>query len=169
MNTWIARILVSIGVVVTAVPVAIAQSAIPPSHGRMDVSRQYQQRPFSLPSERVEARLTYIKTALKISEDQESQWSAYADVMRKLAREADERIETWRSWMKDRRQRPRPTAIERLERRQSFHAAALRRLNEILAAATPLYEVLTPDQKLVADRMLVPRPRRLGHEGWRRR
>lgn len=171
MTKLTTRALLSACFIALTVPMAIAQSGTPPSDGprALQESRRHQQRPFSLPSERVEARLAYIKTALKISDAQESQWSAYADVMRKLAREGDDRIKSWRSAMRDRMQRQRPTAVERLERRQSFHSAALARLNEILAVQRPLYAILTPEQKLVADEVLVPRrPGRFGHGGWRR-
>lgn len=166
----ITRTLVSICLIAATVPVAIAQSAPPPSDGpRAMHERHHQQRPFSLPGERVEARLAYVKTALKIAGDQESKWTAYAEVMRKLAREGDERIKSWRSGVKDRMHGQRPNAIERLERQQSFHAAAVTRLNEILAVEKPLYATLTPEQKVVADEVLVPQRRRgFPHGGGRR-
>ena len=171
MNKLITRTLVSMCFIAATAPVAIAQSATAPSDRSrgFQESRHHQQRPFSLPSERVEAQLAYVKTALKIAGDQESQWNAYADVMRKLAREGDERVKSWRSGPKDRMQRQRPTAIERLERQQSFHAAAVTRLNEILAVQKPLYAALSPEQKLVADQVLVRhRPGGFRHGGSRR-
>ena len=60
----------------SAIPAAIAPMATPQtngpqrSHARQD---QHAKRPFQLPSERVEARLAYIQTALKIT-DTKSQW-----------------------------------------------------------------------------------------------
>ena len=42
-----------------------------------------EQRPFSKPSERIEARLAYQKTALKITDAQTSVWNTYADFSRK--------------------------------------------------------------------------------------
>ncbi len=135
-------------------PLAIAQSAPTPAprapHFRLE------QGPFSLPSERIEARLAYLKTALKITGTQEQQWNAFAEVMRKHARERDEQVKSWRSAMHDRMHQPKPNAIERLERQQSIHAAAVVRLNDLLAAAKPLYAALSPEQKQVADEVLAP-------------
>jgi hypothetical protein len=58
---------------------------------------------------------------------------------------------------------PQVTAIERLERAQQRTAERSARLNEVLAAAKPLYASLSPEQKQVADGMLAHR----GHGGQR--
>ena len=171
MHKLITRTLVSVCLTAAIPLMANAQTVNPtadePSAPHM--SQHHQQRAFSLPSERVDARLAYLKTALKIASAQESEWNAYADVMRKLAREGDEHVKSWQSGMKDGMQHHRRTAIERLEREQSFHAAAIAKLNEILPVAKPLYAALTPQQKLVADEVLVPHHRMMsGHGSWQR-
>src|SRR3990170_1827410 len=84
--------------------------------------RNFAQRPFSRPTERVEARLAYVKTALKITDAQQSQWDAYANVVRKNAQEMEQKFRSRRAGAPGRHQRP--NAIERLEREQSFHAEA---------------------------------------------
>lgn len=132
-----------------------AQQAQRPDHGK---------RQFRLPSERVEARLAYAKTALKITAEQEAQWMAFAEVSRKHAKAADERIKAMRNARAQRAQAQRPTAVERLERRQQMLATQSERLGEVIAAAKPLYAVLSPEQKAVADQMLSPR-RGHGHRG----
>jgi hypothetical protein len=95
-------------------------------------------RAFSLPSERVEARLAYIKTALKITDAQQPQWNVFADTLRKQAAEGDKRMQAWRAQAGQRTERQRPTAIARIEREQQRHAAAVVRLNELFAVEKPL-------------------------------
>lgn len=113
------------------------------------------ERPFSKPTERIEARLAYVKTALKISDRQQTQWDAYAALLRKQAKEMEDRFDQNRA---QRGQMPgpqnRPNAIERLERQQSMHASAIVRLNELLAVQKPLYAALSAEQQKVADVVL---------------
>lgn len=120
-----------------------------------DMRQRMAERPFSKPTERAEARLAYIRTALKITARQQQQWDAYASFVRKYAKEMEDR----RADSRARRPAPgeRPNAIERLERRQSMYANAVVRLNEQLAVQKPLYAALTPEQQKVADVVLAPR------------
>src|SRR5512146_1442378 len=101
MNKSIMSTLFAAGLA-TAAPLATAQPATPgteaPQHNFAQRHHQHA-RPFSLPGERVEARLAFIKTALKITDAQQPQWNAFADVMRKNAKQADERIKQWRAKM----------------------------------------------------------------------
>jgi hypothetical protein len=164
MNKLIASTLVSIGLT-AATALAMAQPVTPPAtdhaQARHGMQRFEGKRAFSLPSERVEARLAYIKTALKITDAQQPQWNAFADTLRKQAAEGDKRMQAWRGQAGHRGERQRPTAIARIEREQQHHAAAVVRLNELLAVEKPLYAALTADQKPVADELLAPR----GHRG----
>jgi hypothetical protein len=136
-----------------------------------------QRRAFRSATERVEARLAYIRTALKITDAQQSQWDSFANVLRKHASVMDERMTQRRAAMAERiKQRqaagaqhggPRAehrnvSAIDRLERTQQRMAARSARLNEVIAAAKPLYASFTPEQKQVADEMLA-RQGRGGH------
>jgi hypothetical protein len=59
-------------------------------------------------------------------------------------------------------QRPNVSAIDRLERTQQRMAERSTRLNEVIAAAKPLYASLSPEQKQVADDLLA-RQGRGGH------
>jgi hypothetical protein len=135
-----------------------------------------EQRPFSKPSERVEARLAYQKTALKITDAQTPQWNAYAEFARKQAKDMEQRFEKMRGTMRAQRGtegrgpqsgpgRQRPNAIESLERRQGVHAEAIRLINERLAVQKPLYAALSPEQQKVADTVLNPRMGRAGPGG----
>ena len=166
MNKTLIAVLFAAGLG-SAIPAAIAQTASPPtkgpqaSHARQD---QNAKRPFQLPSERVEARLAYIQTALKITETQKPQWESFAATLRKQAREADKRVQERRTQMAAGSKRPNQSAIERLERRQQMMAAGALRLNELIVAGKPLYATFTPDQKQIADGLLSPRHGRGGHK-----
>lgn len=117
-------------------------------------------RAFTNPSERVEARLAYLRTALKITDAQQAQWNAFAETLRGQARLADQRMQEFRAQRDQNREKP--TAIARLEREQQRHAASVTRLNELLTVQRPLYAALSAEQKAVADELLAPRRHRGG-------
>ena len=155
MNKLIVTALVSAGLV-GAIPQAVAQTAGPDGvrQGRHAVhGQQHGQRALS-PTDRAEAQLAYLKTALKITSSQEAAWNAYAETRRKQARDASQNREKFHSQMAERQKNgTRPTAVERLEFRQAMLAAASARTSESLAATKPLYAALSPDQKKIADEL----------------
>jgi hypothetical protein len=174
MNKLIASTLVSIGLTAAGVSLAADPATTPPAtsgaqtqHG---MRHHDEQRAFRLPSERVEARLAYVKTALKITDAQQPQWNAFADTLRKQALERDKRIQERRTRMAQRSEHQKLTAIARMEQQQQRHAHALSSLNDLLAVERPLYAALTADQKQVADEVLAPRSRlaMFHHRGMRR-
>lgn len=131
---------------------------------------------FRSASERVEARIAYAKTALKITDAQQPQWDNLANVMRKHAKDRDQRMQQFRAkWeaaraqgqaqrgdgATQRPQFPSVSAIDRLERKQQRMAERSARLNEVITAAKPLYAAFSPEQKQIADAMLA----RQGHGG----
>ena len=120
-----------------------------------------EQRRFRLPSERVEARLAYLHTALKITDAQKAQWDGFASVMRKHASAMDQRIKA-RFAQGGPQARPQLSAIERLERQQQRMQERSARLGEVIAAAKPLYATFSPEQKQTADEMIA-RGGRGGH------
>jgi hypothetical protein len=132
---------------------------------------QGQKREFQLPSQRVEARLAAAKTALKITDAQNTLWENFAGVMRNQARAMDQRFQQRRAaWEAAKAQgtdpranRPQVSAIERLERRQQRLQEASARTSDVLAVAKPLYASFTPEQKQVADQMLAQRGHGHGH------
>lgn len=121
-----------------------------------------EKRAMRKPTERVEARLAYARTALKITDAQQPQWESFSNVLRKHAREMDQRFEQRRAQGaaagtprgSERTGAVQLTAIERMERQQQRMAGRSARLNEVLAAAKPLYAALSPEQKQTADAML---------------
>ena len=122
--------------------------------------RHHHERAFRNPTERVEARLAYIRTALKITDSQQPQWDAFAAVLRKHAAAREARMNERRAAMeKAPGERKRPSLVERHERQRAFMAAAAQRLDELIAVEKPLYAALSPEQQRVADEVLAPRGR----------
>jgi protein CpxP len=166
MSKLVTTTLVSLALAAAA-PLAAAQATAPDASQKSQAQRpDHGKREFRLPSERVEARLAQAKTTLKITAEQEAQWNAFADVTRRQAKAADERVTAMRD---GKRSQERLTAVQRLERRQQIAAAQSQRLAEIVAAAKPLYAALSAEQKAIADDMLTPRrgQGRHGHRGQR--
>jgi hypothetical protein len=127
----------------TISPQAFAQTPAPAPQQQTD------QRPVRLMSDRIDARLAYIKTALKITPAQEGQWNVLADAMRKQAKQFDDERQARRA------AGDQPaSAIERLQQRQRSMALASASLNELLEAARPLYATFSDAQKNTADEML---------------
>jgi protein CpxP len=155
MNKLLGRTLVSACFLAVTTSAAYAQAP-----ANMEARTAYGQghqradRAFSRPTERVEARLAYVKTALKITDAQQSHWDAYAEVARKNAQDMEQWIDAKRARAASSAERQRPNAIERLERAQSFHAELVTRINQLIAVEKPLYASLSPDQQKVADVVL---------------
>ena len=162
MKRTLLSTLISAALVTLAAAPAAAQMGGPGGEGpqaRHFAQRQHEgQRASRLPSERVEARLAYLKTSLKITDAQQVQWDAFATTLRKHAREADQRVQALRAEGAARgEKRTPPTAIERMERGQQRLATAYTRQTETLAAVKPLYAALSPEQQKIADELFAPR------------
>ncbi len=156
MNKLFGTAIVSAFLAASGVSLALAQTAnSPQSRHEAGAGRHFEQHAFARPTERIEARLAYVKTALKITDAQQPQWDAYANLVRKSAQEVEQKITAWRSAKGARPEHQRANAVERLEREQSFHAQAVTRINELLAVEKPLYAALSPEQQKVADEVLV--------------
>lgn len=138
-----------------------------------------ERRAFRNPAERVEARLAYMRTALKITAAQQPQWDNFANVLRKHASAMDERMAKRRAMFEEhakqrqaqgsqqgaqRMERPNVSAIDRLERTQQRMAERSARLSEVITAAKPLYASFSPEQKQVADEMLARQGGRGHHQ-----
>ena len=163
MNRLLSTTLVSVCLAATTASVAIAQTAPNPNPpSAADHTHKFSERPFSRPTERVEAKLAYVRAALKISDAQQAQWDAYAAQVRKIAQDMEQGLKSRQHGEAGHPGHPahqRPTSIERLERAQAFHTKALTRLNQLLAVQKPLYAALSPEQQKVADVVLNRRGR----------
>ena len=165
MNKALAGALLSIGL--SSAFALHAQTGVAPAaqpQAQQGTRHHDGKRAFTQPSERVEARLAYIRTALKITDAQQAQWNAFAETLRNQARAADRRMQEFRAQREQGATRERPNAIARLEREQQRHAESATRINERLAVQRPLYAALSTEQKAIADEVLAPR-RHGGHFG----
>jgi periplasmic protein CpxP/Spy len=120
-----------------------------------------QPRQFHSASERVEARIARIQQTLQITAAQQPQFDTFANVLRKQAQAMDERMQQRRAQMQQGAAPTNLTAIQRLELMQRVSANRYNQLGEVIAAAKPLYDSLSPEQKQAADQMLARR----GHHG----
>ena len=116
-----------------------------------------------LPSQRAEARLAYIKTALQITPAQTAQWNAFADVVRKQAKARDAKVAEMRAKFEQRKEGDaRPDLVERLEFRQKMLSTAAENTGELLTALKPLYATFSDSQKQTAAEVLSHHE----HGGW---
>jgi periplasmic protein CpxP/Spy len=96
----------------------------------------------------IEGRLAFLRTELKITDAQLPQWNAFAAVMRQNDEARQERFRQRRA------AGDKPmNAVERLEARERFSETQADNLKRTLAAFRPLYDVLSADQKQVADEL----------------
>ncbi len=130
-----------------------AQSANPgatqtePRHHEMERMR---------PGQLVDGRIAFLKTELKITPAQESQWGQVASAMRENANALDQAITAARS------QRGNADAVERLAARGQFAKVRAENAARMLAAFKPLYTSLSPEQQQMANALVA------AHHGWHR-
>jgi protein CpxP len=98
--------------------------------------------------ETVEQRIATLKTALKITPDQESKWNGVAQAMRDNASKMEKLVA-------DKRKIPpeQMTAIDDLKTYQEFTQVRLDGLKHLTSAFKSLYDAMTPDQKKNADQV----------------
>jgi hypothetical protein len=153
----------------TAATVAIAQQAAPSAasekHGGWDHEHHHM-----MPSQLIEARLAYLKTALQITPAQTTQWNAVADLMRKRAKARDEKFAAIRAKMEEKKDgdHQRPDPITMLEHRQKMLTEAAANTAEMITVLKPLYATFSDSQKEVAGQVLEHGRGGMGHGGWGR-
>jgi len=144
--------------------IAQQQAAAPAQDGKADGKSWHHDHHGMLPSQRAEARLAYIKTALQITPAQTGQWNAFADVVRKQAKARDAKAEEMRAKFEQHKDGDaRPDLVERLEFRQKMLNAAAANTGEMLTALKPLYASFSDSQKQTAAEVLNHHE---GHGGW---
>jgi len=104
--------------------------------------------------DRVEGRIAFLRTELKITDAQASAWNTFADALRANA----QKLAAVRSAM----MMPQPgatapqTLADRLDAQERWLAARLEGTRAIKAAFVPLYGVLSDEQKKAANELLAP-------------
>ena len=109
--------------------------------------------------ETVEQRITTLKTALKITSDQEGKWNGVAQAMRDNASRMEKLVATKRAIAPE-----KTTAVDDLKTYQEFTEARLDGLKHLTSAFKSLYDTMSPEQKKNADQVFeryVP-PRQAG-------
>lgn len=97
--------------------------------------------------ETVEQRITELKTALKITPEQETKWKAVADAMRQNAGMMDKLVQEKRV------KAANMTAVDDLETYQDFTKAHLDGLKNLTSAFKSLYNSMPAEQKKNADQV----------------
>ncbi len=124
-----------LGAFALATPV-LAADAAPKSHAA---------KPGQGPEETVETRITDLKTKLKITDAQSSQWEAVANVMRDNAKEAQARYDEREA------NGGQATAIDDLKHYAAAAQGHADGLKKMEAAFETLYSAMSDDQKKNAD------------------
>jgi hypothetical protein len=145
----------------TAATVAIAQQAAAPAGQEKQGSWAGHEHHHMMPSQMVEARLAYMKTALQITPAQSAQWEQLAGVLRKQAKARDAKFAEMQQKMeamKNGGDKERPDPIAMMEHREKMLTEAAANMAEFVAAAKPLYASFSDSQKEIAGEVL-------GHHG----
>jgi hypothetical protein len=99
--------------------------------------------------ETVEQRISELKTALKITPDQEKKWDSVATAMRENATAMDKLVKEKRAKMAD------MTAVEDLKTYRDFTQAHLDGLKNVISAFDSLYDSMPAAQKRNADQVFM--------------
>jgi hypothetical protein len=99
--------------------------------------------------ERIEGRLAFMKTELKITDAQAAAWKEFADAVRASAKHRNERMKAVFAG-------EAKTLPQRVEAQEQFMSVRLDEIRAIKAALKGLYDVLSDEQKKEADDMVIP-------------
>ena len=105
--------------------------------------------------DRVEGRIAFLRTELKITEAQTSAWNAFADALRTNAKKLGE-VRASMMAQPSAGQQQAPTMAERLDLQERWLLARLEGTRTIKSTFTNLYGTLSDDQKKTANELLVP-------------
>lgn len=105
--------------------------------------------PGGMMADRVESRLAFFKNQLQITDAQMLQWDRFADALRSTAT-------SMRGMQQQMMQGGMPANLpDRLSLHEKMLAAHLDRVKGIEAALSPLYAVLSDEQKKLADQLIM--------------
>ncbi len=103
----------------------------------------------SMRPESVEQRIAQLKTQLKITPSEESDWNAIAEVMRDNAKSMQQLIDQTRAESP----RDQRNALQDLQTYQKFAQAHAEGLQKLTTAFGTLYNAMTPEEKANADKV----------------
>jgi hypothetical protein len=113
-----------------------------------------------------DARVAAIKAGLRLTPDQEKNWSAFESAYRNFAKMRIDR----RLAMRERRQQPPPSGdiMDRLQRRADAIGKSADAYKQLADGSTPLYQSLDDSQKRRFALLIRPRPHAgVHHRGFR--
>jgi hypothetical protein len=102
----------------------------------------------SMMTDHIEGRLAFLKAELKISEAQLPQWKDFADAVHASAKS----MSGMPASMMEARALPLPQRIDATEKGMALRLDALHKIG---VAVGPLYASLSPEQKRIADSLMV--------------
>jgi hypothetical protein len=105
--------------------------------------------------DRVEGRIAFLRTELKITEVQTSAWNTFADALRTNAQKLGE-IRASMMPQPGAAQQRVLTMADRLDLQERWLLARLEGTRTLKSAFTKLYETLSDDQKKTANELLAP-------------
>ena len=105
--------------------------------------------------DRVEGRIAFLRTELKITDAQATAWNAFAEALRTNAKKLGE-VRTSMMAQPTAGQRQAPTMVDRLELQERWLVARLDGTRTIKVAFTNLSAALSDDQKKTANELLAP-------------
>ena len=101
--------------------------------------------------DRIEGRLAFLRTELKITDAQMPQWNKLTEAVRASGKNMNERMQARMSG-----QEQAATLPERLERREQLMTARLEEVKQVKGALNELYSSLTEEQKKEANTLVLP-------------
>jgi len=101
--------------------------------------------------DRIEGRLAFIKTELKITEAQTPAWNQLTDAIRAAAKHHNERMGGVMSGDEKAK-----TLLDRLDVQEQFMSTRLEEIKQIKGSLKGLYAVLSDEQKKEADSIVLP-------------
>ena len=102
--------------------------------------------------DRVEGRIAFLRTELKITDTQSAAWNAFADTLRNNAKSLGE----VRATMMSQAGTAPQSLVDRLTLQEKWLAARLEGTRAMKSALTNLAGTLSDDQKKTADQLLAP-------------
>lgn len=143
------------GVALVGLTPALAQPGPGSANGPAQMSEHQHDRARMMPSQLVDGRIAFLKTELKITPAQETQWQQLASAMRQNAQAMDQTIVTARE-----HRGGALNAVQRIELRAQFAKIHADNETRLLDALRPLYASLSPEQQQMANQLMAK-------DGWR--
>ena len=105
--------------------------------------------------DRIEGRIAFLRTELKITDAQAGAWNAFSDALRANAKKLGE-IRASMTGKSSEAQQPGPTMADRLDRQEQWLLARLEGTRAMKAAFIKLNEALSDEQEKTANDALAP-------------